>query len=535
MTDDFERMLARLDSNDEEIRKHALDDLERLFREQHPARAGGLPLPTARRTVRRGRRGAKEGHVPSLGEPSNSVDKEPPSLEEARVSEEQYDTGHQAAHQAIENAQPRVATSSREELGLLRGLWAGGPREFELDDDLGRTYLGEAGAPRRATPELQMRPERLAEIAIRYLGKLPDDLADHALEHYVDAIDAIGDLVSEVQRLQGTDAWDPRSFLGEVARPFLRRDETLRDATPPLAVAAGVRKKLLSVELLDGRTLVVPIAWFPRLAKATGKQLRNVVIEEDGLGLHWPELDEDLGVEPLLTHAPVTLPAPDKSRRSRRLLSISKKWRKRQRRRSLRDAEEFARAEVDNPDPIQARHIPAPASGMRDQRLSEIQKRHLGPLPDDLADRAVADYLDAVDDIRDLVSELERLRAMALSPHAIDHIHHLASEAERLRGAVGRQTTTDAGVIDPDEREPTDSGRSSTTSALRQRINSDPGIRSGQPTLRGMRITVKDVLGFLGAGMTYEVILAEYPYLEREDILAALEYAAETMPDKIPE
>jgi uncharacterized protein (DUF433 family) len=45
-----------------------------------------------------------------------------------------------------------------------------------------------------------------------------------------------------------------------------------------------------------------------------------------------------------------------------------------------------------------------------------------------------------------------------------------------------------------------------------------------------MRVTVKDVLGFLAAGMTAEQILAEYPYLERED-LAALAYAAEALPD----
>jgi len=71
-------------------------------------------------------------------------------------------------------------------------------------------------------------------------------------------------------------------------------------------------------------------------------------------------------------------------------------------------------------------------------------------------------------------------------------------------------------------------------STWRQRIKTDPGIRSGQPTLRGMRITVKDVLGLLAAGMTLDEILSEYPYLEREDILAALEYAAETVPDKVP-
>ena len=56
-------------------------------------------------------------------------------------------------------------------------------------------------------------------------------------------------------------------------------------------------------------------------------------------------------------------------------------------------------------------------------------------------------------------------------------------------------------------------------------------MRSGQPTLRGMRVTVKDVLELLAAGMSIDDILADYPYLEREDILAALAYAAETLPD----
>ena len=46
-----------------------------------------------------------------------------------------------------------------------------------------------------------------------------------------------------------------------------------------------------------------------------------------------------------------------------------------------------------------------------------------------------------------------------------------------------------------------------------------------------MRVTVKDVLGFLAAGMTVDEILTEYPYLEREDILAALAYAAEALPN----
>ena len=47
-------------------------------------------------------------------------------------------------------------------------------------------------------------------------------------------------------------------------------------------------------------------------------------------------------------------------------------------------------------------------------------------------------------------------------------------------------------------------------------------------------VTVKDILGFLAAGMTVDEILLEYPYLEREDIYAELAYAAETVPDRVP-
>lgn len=48
----------------------------------------------------------------------------------------------------------------------------------------------------------------------------------------------------------------------------------------------------------------------------------------------------------------------------------------------------------------------------------------------------------------------------------------------------------------------------------------------GRPCIRGMRIRVTDVLELLGAGASFEEILEDYPYLEREDILAAIEYAA---------
>ena len=58
-------------------------------------------------------------------------------------------------------------------------------------------------------------------------------------------------------------------------------------------------------------------------------------------------------------------------------------------------------------------------------------------------------------------------------------------------------------------------------------ITVEPGKRGGQPCIRGMRMTVYDVLSYLASGMTEEQLLADLPYLTREDILACLSYAAE--------
>jgi uncharacterized protein (DUF433 family) len=58
-------------------------------------------------------------------------------------------------------------------------------------------------------------------------------------------------------------------------------------------------------------------------------------------------------------------------------------------------------------------------------------------------------------------------------------------------------------------------------------ITIEPGKRGGQPCIRGMRITVYDVLSYLASGMTYEEILDDFPYLTQEDILACLGYAAD--------
>ncbi len=59
-----------------------------------------------------------------------------------------------------------------------------------------------------------------------------------------------------------------------------------------------------------------------------------------------------------------------------------------------------------------------------------------------------------------------------------------------------------------------------------ERISSDSEVRHGQPTIRGLRYTVENLLELLSAGMTIDEVLADYPDLERDDVLAALEFGA---------
>jgi uncharacterized protein (DUF433 family) len=63
-------------------------------------------------------------------------------------------------------------------------------------------------------------------------------------------------------------------------------------------------------------------------------------------------------------------------------------------------------------------------------------------------------------------------------------------------------------------------------STFRDRITIDPAICHGKPTVRGLRYPVETILELLSSGMTHDEILADYPDLEAEDILAVLEYAA---------
>ncbi|MCI0391811.1 MAG: DUF2442 domain-containing protein [Acidobacteria bacterium] len=60
----------------------------------------------------------------------------------------------------------------------------------------------------------------------------------------------------------------------------------------------------LSVRLMDGRTITVPLAWYPRLLHATEVERGNWKISGGGYGIHWPDIDEDLSTEGLLRGAP---------------------------------------------------------------------------------------------------------------------------------------------------------------------------------------------------------------------------------------
>ena len=60
----------------------------------------------------------------------------------------------------------------------------------------------------------------------------------------------------------------------------------------------------ISVDLFDGRTITVPLAWYPRLLHAAPEQRANWCISGAGYGIHWPDIDEDLSTQGLLHGAP---------------------------------------------------------------------------------------------------------------------------------------------------------------------------------------------------------------------------------------
>lgn len=65
-----------------------------------------------------------------------------------------------------------------------------------------------------------------------------------------------------------------------------------------------VTEDTLVVSLIDGRTISVPLAWYPRLSNATPEQRRNWKVAGGGYGIHWPDIDEDLSTKGLLRGTP---------------------------------------------------------------------------------------------------------------------------------------------------------------------------------------------------------------------------------------
>jgi hypothetical protein len=65
-----------------------------------------------------------------------------------------------------------------------------------------------------------------------------------------------------------------------------------------------VTEDTLAVDLMDGRTIIVPLAWYPRLLDATPEQRSRWRVAGAGYGIHWPDVDEDLSTEGLLRGAP---------------------------------------------------------------------------------------------------------------------------------------------------------------------------------------------------------------------------------------
>lgn len=79
----------------------------------------------------------------------------------------------------------------------------------------------------------------------------------------------------------------------------------------PRAVSVEVTDEVLSVALEDGRTLSVPLEWFPRLRDAKPPERSNHHLIGYGIGIHWPDLDEDISVHGLLLGNAARVPAYD--------------------------------------------------------------------------------------------------------------------------------------------------------------------------------------------------------------------------------
>ena len=79
---------------------------------------------------------------------------------------------------------------------------------------------------------------------------------------------------------------------------------TLATAADERVAGMSFDEYRLIVDLMDGRTIAVPLAWYPRLFDGTVEQRQNWRIAGAGFGIHWPDIDEDLSTEGVLRGAP---------------------------------------------------------------------------------------------------------------------------------------------------------------------------------------------------------------------------------------
>jgi hypothetical protein len=101
----------------------------------------------------------------------------------------------------------------------------------------------------------------------------------------------------------------------KTSKPFWRNGMSASEVRPGERVKdVHFTEDTMAVDLLDGRTIVVPLVWYPKLLDASPEQRQNWKISGAGYGIHWPDLDEDLSTEGLLRGAPAA-PEPARARK----------------------------------------------------------------------------------------------------------------------------------------------------------------------------------------------------------------------------
>lgn len=144
-----------------------------------------------------------------------------------------------------------------------------------------------------------------ASMGDEFVKWLLDDYAEYRsqteewefLDFEVSALPVLRRLYTEALGAGQPEDWTG-GVIGSLSPPFYRWIEI------PKAIAIEVTEDSLTAELHDGRTISVPLSWYPRLVHATPEERNNWELIGTGEGIHWPDLDEDLSVEGFLASVP---------------------------------------------------------------------------------------------------------------------------------------------------------------------------------------------------------------------------------------